>query len=87
MGEGDKRGVHLPAALDTPAQMPNPLGQTNMLASASMELRSHLSLQNLSVLPETHHKGVLVKLVEVPLGVNRVRLYPLAEGFLTLNPW
>lgn len=76
MGEGDERGVHLPAALDALAQVPNPLGQTHMVASASMELRWRLSVQNLSILAETRHKGVLVKLMEVPLGVNRVRLYP-----------
>ena len=76
MGEGDERGVHLPAALDTLTQVPNPSGQTHMVASASMELRSRLSVQNLSILAETCHKGVLVKLMEVPLGVNRVRLYP-----------
>lgn len=76
MGEGDKRGVHLPAAPDAPAQVPNPLGQTNMLASASMGLRSHLSVQNLSVLTETRHKGILVKLMEVPLGVNSQIISP-----------
>ena len=86
-GEGDKCGVYLPAALEAPAQVPNPLGQTNMLASASMGLRSCLSVQNLSVLPETRHKGILVQLMEVPLGVNRVRLYAQVEAFLTLNPW